>query len=296
MENLKSKFVGSLIGTAVGDSLGAGSEGFFGYREVREIGQRYTDDTAMMIGVAESLVENKGFNGEQMAKRFVENYYQEPWRGYGSTPPRIFRAIKSGISWQEAPQKVFPQGSYGNGAAMRIAPIGLFYYDDPEKLREMAYQTSRITHTHQLGMEGAALEALAVAFALNEEANFLEKLKDFTKVELYQRKLERIEKLLEKKEDKNEVVKELGNGIEAFNSVPTAIYSFSVNPRFEEALVYAVSLGGDSDTIGAMTGAIAGAWHGVEEIPKRWIAKLENREYIEKLAEKLWKIKEGGKK
>ena len=87
MDRLKSKFVGSLVGTAVGDSLGSG-------------GRRYTDDTAMMIGVAESLVEKEGFDADHMTQVFVKNYYAEPWRGYGPGPPRIFEMMKSGLSWK----------------------------------------------------------------------------------------------------------------------------------------------------------------------------------------------------
>jgi poly(ADP-ribose) glycohydrolase ARH3 len=296
MKDLKSKFIGSLIGTGIGDSLGAGIEGFPGHKEVREIGLRYTDDTAMMLGVAESLIENKGFNGEHMAKRFVENYYKESWRGYGFGPPRIFDLIKSGTSWEEAAEKIYPEGSFGNGSAMRIAPVGIFYWDDPVKLKEIAYESSRITHCHQLGMEGAALQARAVALAVKEEPLFLEKLVDFTEVDLYKRKLERMKRLLSRKEEREEIVKELGNGIEAFNSVPAAILSFSANQSFEEALVYAVSLGGDTDTIGAMTGAIAGAYWGIKNIPERWKSKLENKKYIEEMASKLWQIKVEGEK
>ena len=287
-----AKFVGSLVGTAIGDSLGADREGFFGFREVREIGHRYTDDTAMMIGVAESLIQCRGFDGEHMAKTFIKNYEIEPRRGYGPGPPRVFDLIKRGVSWDKAAEEIYPGGSFGNGAAMRIAPIALFYYEDEEKLRQMAYESSRITHTHSLAMEGAALEAYAVSLALREEPKFLDKLKEFTRLELYERKLEGIERLLDKKEDRQEIVRELGNGIEAFNSVPTAIYSFLANSSFAEALVYAVSLGGDTDTIGAMTGAIAGAWWGLTEIPFAWQRRLENGEYIEELARGLWKMKE----
>ena len=287
-----AKFVGSLIGTAIGDSLGAGREGFSGFKKVREVGTRYTDDTAMMIGVAESLIQCQGFDGEHMAKTFIRNYEREPWRGYGAGPPRVFSLIKQGVSWDKAAESIYPGGSFGNGAAMRIAPIGLLYWEDREKLREIAYKSSRITHTHSLGAEGAALEAYAIVLALKEEPKFLDKLRDFTKLEPYKRKLESVEKLLDRKEDRKEIVAELGNGIEALNSVPAAIYSFLANSSFSEAVVYAASLGGDADTIGAMAVAIAGAWWGVTEIPNAWQKKLENREYIEDLARGLWKMKE----
>lgn len=284
-----SKFIGSLIGSAIGDSLGAQREGTYGFREVTEPGPAYTDDTAMMIAVAESLIECNGFDGAHMARLFVKNFEREPWRGYGPGPPRIFEMIKSGRKWDEnLDRELYDGGSFGNGAAMRVAPVGLFYYNDPEKLREVSCQSSRITHSHPLGMEGAALQAYTVSLAIREEWDFPEKLKEFTRADVYRKKIEVLEKLLDKKEDRERVVRNLGNGIEAFNSVPTAIFSFLATSSFKEALIYAVSLGGDADTIGAMTGAIAGAWWGVDGIPHEWREDLENRDYMERLGMKMW--------
>ena len=284
MNSLKSKFLASCIGTAAGDQFGA-------------CGVRYTDDTAMMIGVAESLIKKKGFNQKDMVRTFIKNYEAEPWRGYGFGPPLIFKMIQSDWSMDEVDQELYPGGSFGNGSAMRIAPVGLFYYDNPKQLRTIAYESSRITHSHVLGMEGAALQAYAVALAVKTEPEqydkykFLKKLNDFIKVELYIEKLKKMKALLKESARKSRVIKELGNTIEAFNSVPISIYSFLVSADFESALEYALSLGGDRDTISAMTGAIAGACYGIENIPKKWKNTLENREYIEKLAEKLWRIK-----
>lgn len=301
MDMLKSKFVGCLIGSAVGDALGSSFEGFSSSKvDAERFHGRWTDDTHMMIGVAESLIANKGFDGNHMAQTFIKNYEQEPWRGYASGPPRVFRWIKSGVAWNEAARRLFGgAGSFGNGAAMRVAPVGLFYYDDLEKLRAVAYSQSQITHTHELGMEGAALQAYAVALAIKADSSrrldpydFLAELKNFTKNEVYKMKLEKMRKLLADAADKKTVVRELGNGVESHNSVPTAIYCFLRNwSIFEDAVLYAVSLGGDTDTIGAMTGAISGAYHGVEAIPEQWRNKLERKDYIERLAEKLWEIK-----
>lgn len=308
MEALRSKFLGSLIGTAVGDALGASLEGWHmvDYNEVQALAEKrslliYTDDTHMAIGVAESLIENKGFNGEHMANTFIRNYDLEPYRGYGPGPPRIFRMIKGGEAWDKAAEKLYGGGSYGNGSAMRIAPIGVFYYDDPDGLKEAAYESSRITHAHELGKQGAALQAYAVALATNADPSspfnrddFLRRLRNFIGHQVYKEKLRSIDRLVGE-EDKVRVVLELGNGIEAFNSVPTAIYCFLSHPQsFEEALLYAISLGGDTDTIGAMTGAVSGAYLGIESIPERWKENLENRLYIEGLAEKLWRIKRQG--
>jgi len=304
-ETLRSKFLGSLVGTGVGDALGASLEGWrrVDEAEIRALAEKrstlaYTDDTHMMIGVAESLIENKGFDGEHMTRRFMENYRREPFRGYGPGPPRVFRLIKGGEAWDKAAEKLYGGGSFGNGSAMRIAPVGVFYYDDLDKLKEIAYQSSQITHAHELGKEGAALQAYAIALATQADPSsafqgdeFLRRLTDFIKHEVYQQKLKSVEKLLGEK-DRAEVVAQLGHGIEAFNSVPTAIYSFLSHPSsFEEAVIYAISLGGDTDTIGAMTGAISGAYLGIEAIPSKWQERLENRGYITQLADRLWRIR-----
>ena len=301
---LKSKFLGSLIGTGLGDTVGAGFEGWriAEPEAIKAAADRqevltYTDDTHMMIGVAESLVENQGFDGEHMAHNFMKNYEREPWRGYGPGPPRIFQLVRAGEAWDKAAERLYRGGSYGNGSAMRVAPVGLLYHDDSARLREVAYQSSQITHGHELGKEGAALQACAVALAVNLEPSepfdpeeFLAKLHEFIHHQVYKEKLVKIGALLNET-DRAKVVVELGNGIEAFNSVPTAIYSFlSHSHSFEEAILFAVSLGGDTDTIAAMTGAISGAYLGVCSIPGRWRAKLENRLYIEELAEKLYQV------
>lgn len=299
---LESKFVGALVGTGVGDALGAPFEGWRRVKpeEIEAVAERetlltYTDDTHMMMGVAESLIRAGGFDGKDMAQTFIKNYELEPWRGYGPGLPRISRLVRAGAAWNQAAQRLYHGGSYGNGSAMRIAPIGVFYHDNPSGLKEVAYQSSQITHAHQLGKEGAALQAYAVALATNLEpigafdrGDFLAKLVNYVTDRVYQEKLNKIEPLLTQPEQ-GKVITELGNGIEAFSSVPTAIYSFLSWPHsFVQAVFSAISLGGDTDTIGAMTGAISGAYLGVASIPGSWRNKLENILYIEELARKLY--------
>lgn len=298
----KSRFLGALVGTAVGDGLGAPFEGRAEVRaaEVEAVARRqtvlkYTDDTHMMIGVAQSLARCPGFDGADMARTFAENYQQEPWRGYGPGPPRIFGRLKAGAAWDEAARGVYPGGSYGNGAAMRVAPVGLVYRDDPVRLREVAEKSALITHAHPLGREGAALQACAVALAANlapdtfDRAEFLAGLVAFAAAGVYREKLGRFTALAEEPEDRERVVAGLGNGVAAADSVPAAIFAFWLKAHsFAGAVSYAVSLGGDTDTIGAMTGAIAGAGLGVAAIPAGWRDRLENRDYIEELAGRLW--------
>ena len=299
---LKSKFLGAFVGTGVGDALGAAFEGRRQVKleEIKAIAERrevltYTDDTHMMIGVAESLIRARGFDGEDMAYAFTKNYELEPFRGYGSGPPHIFRLIRAGTPWDEAAQGLYYSGSYGNGSAMRIAPIGVFYYDNPRILREVAYKSSQITHAHNLGKEGAALQAYAIGLTTSLEPlsafaqdGFLAKLIDYTQDRVSTEKLNKIKELLAEP-GKARVDIKLGNGIEAFNSVPTAIYSFLAHPdSFAQSILYAISLGGDTDIIATMTGAISGAYLGFESIRRSWRNKLESRLYLEELAQELW--------
>lgn len=303
-EELELKFLGCLVGTAIGDALGAKREGrgISRSEDIVSLAEKleqliYTDDTHMTIGIAESLTESKGFNGEHMAQTFIKNYEAEPWRGYGPGPPIIFGMIKSGEAWYSAANALYRGGSFGNGSAMRVAPVGLLYSRNLEKLRKIAYQSSSITHSHELGKEGAALQACAVALALNTPSDedidreaFLSNLQNFIRDQLYKEKVAQIRELLGE-QDKAKVVAVLGNGIEAPRSVPTAIYCFLRQPQsYKDTVIYAISLGGDTDTIAAMAGAISGAYLGIEAIPSEWRAKLENREYIEALAENLWRL------
>lgn len=293
---LLSKFIGSMLAAALGDSMGAAF-----YKRSRGGMLRYTDDTAMMIALAESIIENKGaIDPIKLAWKFVETYEKEPWRGYGPGPPRIFRLIKRGEGPLELDKRFYPGGSYGNGAAMRIAPVGLFFHDDIEGLKVAVEASCKPTHNNLLGIEGALIEALSVAEALkirrDEEADpkdFIEKLVPLASTDIYRRKLMKILELVQNG-DLSKVVRELGNSVEAFNSVPTAIYCYLRGKEPLKAIELAIQLGGDRDTIACMAGAIAGAHRGSEALPHDLLKRLENREYIMQLARKLYELKFGG--
>ena len=303
MDQTLSKFIGSLIGTAVGDSLGARRECSPADTEVADLAPRYTDDTTLTIAVAESLVECGGYHYWHMAERFLKKYEQEPWRRYGHTISRVFRLMRNGkLGFGMIDRELYPDGSYGNGAPMRISPVGLLYYDDPKTLREIACHCAGITHSHELGLEGAALQACAVALAVLatpqdiHTTEFLGALRMFIKPGPYQDKLKAMIRLLGEEPAKEDVVALLGTGASSLESVPTAIYAFLSTRDFKSALTFAVGLGGDSDTIGAMTGAIAGACYGIDGVPSQWRETVENREYLEQLAKKLWDAKTGAVK
>jgi poly(ADP-ribose) glycohydrolase ARH3 len=310
---VKGKFLGCLLGATIGDALGQaigstiyefeeGDRQVSSY-EIQALARvlptlSYTDDTHMTIGVAESLKACKGFDGSHMVQRFIANYDKEPWRGYAPGPPKIFELIKQGRSWNKAAAEIYPGGSFGNGAAMRVSPLGLFYWNNHAQLIEAVYHASRITHHHPLGIEGAILQAIAVALAIEESPTssfdaqfFTSNLLGYATEDVYRTKIALMEPLLASPDDKTRIVEELGHGVEAFNSVPAAIFSFLSNHRsFISTVTYAISLGGDTDTIASMAGAISGAYLGIDAVPSDWIEKVENREYISSLARKLWQV------
>ena len=314
------KFQGALLGTFVGDALGMPVEGkthedilvaYGGPLKEMEEGRlpkgSYTDDTQMMIGLAEALAENGEVDCSLISSRFVDNF--EPRRGYGPATAKIIEQLRKGARWDAPARKVYEGlGSFGNGAPMRIAPLGCFFYDDIVGLREAAESSSSITHTHPLGIEGGVVQALAVALTVGtnphdglDPINFITKLIKFSNKAEFIKPLKKVKELLERKEEPEvyEVVKVLGNDVKAYTSCPAAIYSFLSHwGSFEDTVVYAVNLGGDTDTIGAMAGAISGGLHGIRAIPKRWLDDLDNldkgRDYVMELGEKLWERKELG--
>jgi poly(ADP-ribose) glycohydrolase ARH3 len=259
----------------------------------------YTDDTQMMIGVAESLVENRGFDPEHMARRFVENV--DPGRGYGPGTLNVLGRIRRGDPWDRPAKEMFGgTGSFGNGAAMRAAPIGLLYHNDRGKLRDVAERSSEITHAHPAGREGGVLIAAAVALMLSHDPESLDAVSTCRELagcvnpgagEL-RRRMEAATELLHSTPSQSDVISILGNDVSAVCSVPAAIYSVLAHPKsFRGAVVYAVNLGGDTDTLGAMAGGVAGALHGVNAIPSEWLEALENgpkgRDYVLGLADRL---------
>ncbi|MBW2065628.1 MAG: ADP-ribosylglycohydrolase family protein [Deltaproteobacteria bacterium] len=304
--DLRSKFLGGLLGSAIGDAIGQLAFSYprkdllaFAIDRAKEL--RYTDDTAMAIGLAEALIRAEGIiDEERLGESFRMHYEREPWRGYASGPPTLFSMVKSlKITYREAARRLFGgKGSFGNGAAMRITPVGLFFFDK-ESLYDQVRASSEVTHSHPLGIDGAAVQARAIALSVMLDPleaiplkAFIASLLDFSRTKEMRDKIELIETLLENCVPPHVAARELGQSVAAHESVPFAIYSFLRNyDSFEKCLHCAVLSGGDRDTLGAMACAISGAYLGIEHIPRQWMEKLENRDYIEALASRLFMMK-----
>ncbi len=301
----RDKFLGGMLGSALGDAIGEISFTHPERAALEEALRRrnrlvYTDDTAMALGLAESLLERGDIDPQHLGDTFRRHYEEEPWRGYASGPPAVFSAVgRTGIPYREAARRLFGgKGSFGNGAAMRIAPLGLFFAGRPD-LRLKACLSAEVTHAHPVGMDGAAVQARAVALACSLDPSrgfpredFIEALIGFSRTDEIRQKMILLGSLVRKDAGPQEAALRLGQGVAVQESMPFAVYAFLSSPAsFEECLFRAVLNGGDRDTLGAMACALSGAYLGLEALPGPWLEKLENRGRIESLAGELWALK-----
>ena len=301
--DIRAKYLGGMVGSALGDAIG--ELAFTVPKRERLLSSldsvsefRYTDDTAMAIGLAQSIIRMNGIDQQNLGDTFNTNCQREPWRGYASGPPTIFSLVeKRGISYAEAAREMFAgSGSLGNGAAMRIVPLGLFFHQASE-LYNLASLSAQVTHAHPVGMDGAAVQAWAVGSAVKLDPQkefplqrYVQGLIDFARTPEIQTKMKLIQKLISEEVSPNEASDMLGRSVAVHESMPFAIYSFLKYPKsFEECLFCAILHGGDRDTLGAMACAISGAYLGLEAIPPGWRKKLENCVYIEDLASELFR-------
>jgi len=300
--SLENRFVGCLLGLAVGDALGAFFEGQSDeyitelYPTVSDLVDNpppgelsYTDDTQMAIGVAETLVACRCIDEHKLCKRFAANYSRQ--RGYGRGSRIVIEAMIEGDDHKYLAENQFPGGSFGNGAAMRVAPVGLMFRHNFDLLWEQARLSALPTHVHPSGIEGAQILALAVGLASNslhlDCDIFFTTLAEKCSSSEYSGPLKRAGRL-----DNRRDLALFGNGIEAASSVVTAIACFTLTPNsYEQAIGNAILLGGDTDTIAAMAGAISGAYLGSQAIPTHLLQSLEDRyqgrQFIEDLAKQL---------
>jgi poly(ADP-ribose) glycohydrolase ARH3 len=209
---------------------------------------------------------------------------------------------RHGTTYAEAAATLYGgEGSFGNGAAMRIAAVGLFFHD-ADDLYEKARLSATVTHAHPIGVDGAAVQARAVAHAVNLDPrepfsaeSFLHTLLDTARTPEMRSRLKHVRDAIREEASPRTAIRAFGQGVAVHHSLPFALYAFLRHPHaFEECLFCAALNGGDRDTLGAMACAISGAYLGVEAIPRAWRDKLENRDHIEKLALRLAR-KPGGR-
>jgi poly(ADP-ribose) glycohydrolase ARH3 len=293
----EDRCIGSLLGTACGDILGAGVEGWPAAHiretsgELRDFSDTvrgfgcYTDDTQMTVALAASLVECGCMDAEHVSAKYAEFY--EPSRGYGGAAHRVMQALKHGADHRGTGRLQFPDGSFGNGGAMRIAPVGLAYcHAAPEVLHQAVEDALLCTHVHPEAIDGAFVQAKAVASAATTDPGdfdperLVRELHGVSRTTMVQAKLEALSSGLREGDTDLFVIARVGNGIRASEAVAAALWAFCrYGSMPEECVIRAVGFGGDTDTIGAMAGALVGALHGASWIPTRWYDNIENGQH-----------------
>jgi ADP-ribosylglycohydrolase len=301
MNDMIEKFAGCLLGLALGDALGAPREGGPIERFVwRMIGRtraghmRWTDDTQMSLDLAESLISKGCLDLDDVAARFARSYR---WRrGYGPGATKLLKRVARGAAWRDANCSVYPDGSFGNGGAMRAPVVGLFYSSRLSQLLQGTRDSARITHAHPLGLEGAVLIAAGTAKALvtSKPAEIFDFAAAQCELKPVSERLELAREWLYRNENPTprEVSKRLGKGVGAVDSCVTALYVGMrfLHRSFDELQTFVGLCGGDVDTIGAMSGALWGAARGSADLPDAPLRVLEDRERIKSVAEALYKV------
>ncbi len=284
----------SFAGLSTGDGFG---ECFFGNHLIAERRVRdrdtppppwfVTDDSIMARNVARSLDLYGSINRDWLAGAFADAYDCDPKRGYGGTAHGILRAIGEGVSWKEAAGRVFDgTGSCGNGGAMRSAPVGAYFADDPVRVIEEARASAAVTHAHEDGQAGAIAVALAAAWMVRERPSGGAPRRDLMEYVLQwlpeSETRRRIAKALTLPLDcrPTTVANVVGSGLQVISqdTVPFCLWCAARHPdNYEEALWATIAGMGDCDTTCAIVGGIVALGAGRDGIPPEWI---ESREAI----------------
>jgi ADP-ribosylglycohydrolase len=279
----------SLLGLAIGDAFG---ETMFG--EPAEAAQRaakrvlaarrpwrWTDDTAMALSIVEVLGSHGAIDVDALADAFARRWARDPDRGYGAGAVRLLDRISRGAPWRREAQKLFGgQGSYGNGAAMRAAPIGGYFAGDLDRVRHEALRSAEPTHAHPDGAAGAAAVAVAAALAASgaRRDDLLPEVIRCTPPGITQERLRRAADT-DLSADPLRVGLALGTGLDvaAHDTVPFALWvAVRHLSSFEDAIWTATAQYDDRDTLGAIVGGVVVLATGEAGIPALWRAAVED--------------------
>jgi ADP-ribosyl-[dinitrogen reductase] hydrolase len=303
---------GCLVGLAVGDALGGPLE----FMERFEIAQKFggglrnmigggwlrlrpgetTDDTAMARMLAESLLARETFDCDDVAARYVAWLRTNP-KDVGNITRLALSAWRKGVSLPHAAMGAHRQTggkSAGNGTIMRCAPIALRYAYNERRLIDASRDEALVTHFDPKAWTGSV--------ALNLLIYHL--LRDMSPREAIRRVADRIRREPRSAHEVADALESLTPTTRADSLATTGyvidtlrigVWALLRHESFEEALIAAINLGGDADTQGAVTGALAGARWGYDSIPQRWLESLQDRDELIAIADRLLELAERGR-
>ena len=247
-----------MYGAIIGDIVGSTYE----YKRLKNRnfdlfppGSSFTDDTVMTVAIGDALMEWKNYGGD------IRKIFAITMQNYGHAYPNVKGAYGGGFaSWLSSthPQ---PYNSYGNGSAMRVSPCGIMAQSLEEAL-ELAKQSAEVTHNHPEGIKGAQATAAAVYLAKSGAAK--EEISTYIRENFY---------ALDKTLDEIRPAYRFDGTCQG--SVPESIQAFLESTDYETAIRNVISLGGDADTMGAITGSIAWAYYGRDGITEDMLSLWE---------------------
>lgn len=289
----RERFVGCLIGLAIGDALGAPLEFMpraeiaATYGEVRELlgggwlnvePGEYTDDTQLALAIATSIVRTGRIDPDDIAARFVA-WLQTGPKDVGNITRTAIRYHEQGLPWREVGPRVVRElvgGSAGNGSLMRCAPVGLFHAARPAALLRDSTIVSEITHANPLSVWSSIAVNLAIVEFLHGRG---EGVIERVAAQIPERQV--ADTLRAAPTLPRRAVRSGGFVLETLGA---ACWALEQGDSFEEVLVAAINLGDDADTVGAVAGALAGARDGIGAIPDRWMQQLRDADQLADLA------------
>ncbi|MFC9967588.1 ADP-ribosylglycohydrolase family protein [Nocardia ignorata] len=282
----------SLDGLSVGDALGA--QFFIIGRSLPDLRSGrppqaawdWTDDTEMACVLVAELRRHQHVDQDRLAAEFARRF--SPERDYGHATVTTLRRIRNGAPWRETSAATFEgRGSCGNGAAMRVAPLGAYYWDDPQRAVTEAVRSAQVTHMHPDGVLGAVAVAVAAgqaAYARRIQAQptatgFLTAVLECLEPGETTHGIYRARELLGA--TVVEAAHELGNGsrVMAQDTVPFALCSAATYlDDYPAAVAACIEADGDIDTTCAITGGIVAAYTGIgtaNGVPPAWLDARE---------------------
>jgi len=291
----------TLLGGAIGDALGVPFEKksfndpllvnwdthtFLGSEHHKLKPKQYSDDTQFSLIIAQSLIENKGFNPDDLAKRYVNLFTSGEIRGYGRTTLQAIENLKSGIHWS----KSGVLGSFGNGTAMRAAPFGIYYRNDIKTLIEVCRIDSAITHASAEAEAGSLAIALTTALIVNsDETNLLSRVYSYLPNSKVKSLIFSLQSLLGNKAISPAIaLRVLGTKADVRETVPSALYLYMSYNNYRDGVIAAIKAGGDADTTAAIVGSLFGTKVGRQGIDSTWVAEVENSAKLIELDSQLY--------
>jgi ADP-ribosylglycohydrolase len=277
----------SLQGLALGDAFGqtwfrpeGDVEAMVAGRQPQPGPWPWTDDTAMAIVLLRLLCEQGEVVPDELAQRFASSYQADPYRGYGPSMHGVLRAVFEGDGWADVTARQFDGlGSWGNGAAMRVAPLGAWFAEDMTTVVQQAELSARVTHAHPEAVAGAVAVAVAAALAVRGVSgpSLLKSVLARTPEGEVAARLRRIEDAPFSLQPQW-IASTVGSGwqVSAPDTVPFAIWCAARHlDDLTEALWATVSAGGDVDTTCAIVGGVVGARTGLSRVPAEMLAARE---------------------